>query len=340
MAEKNVKRELTDIIRRETEERQTAAVDSGRFSYTVTAADGELTVKQILKRRMGFSSRLLRRLKTEGKVMRNGSEVRLFADVIEGDVIQVDLPEEKCSFIPQDIPIEPVYEDDDMLVINKQPGIVVHPTKGHPVGTIANGLMRYMEQTERSFKIRFVNRLDMDTSGLLMIAKNSHCQDTMMKQMKHDNVEKKYTAIVHGLISEDQGTVDLPTGRPDPDDVRRWVMEDGYPSVTHYQVMNRFQDPEAEGGGYTLIRLRLETGRTHQIRVHMAYTGHPLVGDTLYGHADPDLIGRQALHASSLTFLQPVSGEPISCEAPLPEDMRLLIEKLSERSGRCETTRE
>ena len=268
--------------------------------------------------------------------MRNGLEVRLFADVIEGDVIQVDLPEEKCSFIPQDIPIESVYEDDDMLVINKQPGVVVHPTKGHPVGTIANGLMRYMEQTGQSFKIRFVNRLDMDTSGLLMIAKNSHCQDTMMKQMKLDKVVKKYTAIVHGVISEERGTIDLPTGRPDPDDVRRWVMEDGYPSVTHYEVLKRFEDPKAEGGGYTLVKLRLETGRTHQIRVHMAYTGHPLVGDTLYGHADPGLINRQALHASSLTFFQPVSGEKIVCEAELPEDMSILTEKLGERCERRE----
>ena len=336
MAEKSVKRELTDIVRKETAERQAAAADSGRFSYTVTAADGELTIKQILKRRMGFSSRLLRRLKTEGKVMRNGLEVRLFADVIEGDVIQVDLPEEKCSFIPQDIPIESVYEDDDMLVINKQPGVVVHPTKGHPVGTIANGLMRYMEQTGQSFKIRFVNRLDMDTSGLLMIAKNSHCQDTMMKQMKLDKVVKKYTAIVHGVISEERGTIDLPTGRPDPDDVRRWVMEDGYPSVTHYEVLKRFEDPKAEGGGYTLVKLRLETGRTHQIRVHMAYTGHPLVGDTLYGHADLGLINRQALHASSLTFFQPVSGEKIVCEAELPEDMSILTERLGERCERRE----
>lgn len=328
MAQNNLKRELTDIVRGETAERQKADEDSGRFCYTVKAADEELTVKQILKRRMGFSSRLLRRLKTEGKVMRNGLEVRLFADVIEGDVIQVDLPEEKCSFIPQDIPIESVYEDEDLLVINKQPGVVVHPTKGHPTGTIANGLMRYMEFTGRPFKIRFVNRLDRDTSGLLIIAKNSHCQNFMMKQMQQDKVEKTYLAVVHGVIREENATIDLPIGRPDPDDVRRWVMEDGYPSVTHYSVMERFIMPEAEAGGYTLVKLRLETGRTHQIRVHMAYTGYPLVGDTLYGHEDSDLISRQALHAASLSFFQPVSGDKITCEADLPEDMRILIQKL------------
>lgn len=336
MSKKDLKRELTDIVRGETEERQAASADGGRFTYVVTPQDGDMTVKQVLKRRMGFSSRLLRRLKTEGKVMRNGMEVRLFADVIEGDVIQAELPEEKCSFIPQDIPIEAVYEDEDMVVINKQPGVVTHPTKGHPVGTIANGLMRYMEQTGHSFKIRFVNRLDMDTSGLLIVAKNSHCQDSMMKQMQQDKVEKTYMAVVHGVIREDHVTVDLPTGRPDPDDVRRWVMEDGYPSVTHYHVLERFEIPKAEDGGYTLIKLRLETGRTHQIRVHMAYTGHPLVGDTLYGHADPDLIGRQALHAASLTFFQPVSSEVILCEAKLPEDMETALERLREMSRAAE----
>ena len=208
MSERDLKRKLTDIVREEADERQTAVSDSGRFTYTVTPQDGEMTVKQVLKRRMGFSSRLLRRLKTEGRVMRNGAEVRLFADVIEGDVIQAELPEERCSFLPQDIPIDAVYEDEDMLVIDKQPGIVTHPTKGHPVGTIANGLMRYMEQHGSSFKIRFVNRLDMNTSGLLMIAKNSHCQDWMMKQMKLDKVEKTYLAILHGVIPEERGTID------------------------------------------------------------------------------------------------------------------------------------
>ena len=337
MSERDLKRKLTDIVREEADERQTAVSDSGRFTYTVTPQDGEMTVKQVLKRRMGFSSRLLRRLKTEGRVMRNGAEVRLFADVIEGDVIQAELPEERCSFLPQDIPIDAVYEDEVMLVIDKQPGIVTHPTKGHPVGTIANGLMRYMEQHGSSFKIRFVNRLDMNTSGLLMIAKNSHCQDSMMKQMKLDKVEKTYLAILHGVIPEERGMIDQPIGRPDPDDMRRRVMEDGYPSVTHYEVLERFEIPGAEGGGYTLVKLRLETGRTHQIRVHMTYAGHPLIGDTLYGSEDRELIGRQALHAASLRFFQPVSGEQIRCEAALPQDMeravRLLREKRQERKG-------
>ena len=346
MPDRDWKRELTDIVRREMKEIPEAGGISGaseslepavseaedRFVYTVTADDGEMTVKQILKRRMGFSSRLLQKLKSGGKVMRNGVQVRLFADVIEGDVIRVQLPEERCSFLPEDIPICPVYEDEDLLVIDKQPGIVVHPTKGHPSGTIANGLMRYMERSGHSFKIRFVNRLDRDTSGLLIVAKNSHCQDSMMKQMKRNQVEKTYLAVVHGMIPEENSTVDLPIGRPQEDSVQRWVMEDGYPSVTHYRVLQRFAGKKTEEeppSGFTFVRLKLETGRTHQIRVHMAYTGHPLVGDSLYGREEPQLIGRQALHAASLSFFQPVSGQKIVCEAPLPADMKKLIEKLS-----------
>lgn len=332
MSERDLKKKLTSMVREEAEEQQRRAADSGRFVYVVSPEDGDMTVKQVLKRKMGFSSRLLGQLKREGRVTRNGREVRLFADVIEGDVIQADLPEERCSFLPQDIPIETVYEDEDMMVINKQPGVVTHPTKGHPAGTIANGLMKYMERKGISFKIRFVNRLDMNTSGLLMVAKNSHCQDSMMKQMRRNQVEKTYTAIVRGIIEEERGTIDLPIGRPDPDEIRRCVMEDGSPSVTHYEVLERFRVSEAENGGYTLVKLRLETGRTHQIRVHMTHCGHPLIGDTLYGREDPELIGRQALHAGSLSFFQPVSGQPVKCEAGLPEDMRRAVEILRKKS--------
>lgn len=338
-----------------------APIGMSRFTYTVTSDDVNMTVKLVLKKRLNFSRRLLTKLKQGGgKVTRNGFEVRLFADVIEGDVIDVEMPEERCNFIPQDIPIDAVYEDDDMLVINKQPWVVVHPTMGHPVGTIANGLMKRMDDTGVHYKIRFVNRLDRDTSGLMIVAKNSHCQDVMTKLMKSDKVIKRYIAVVHGIIKEDKGTVDLPIGRRDPDDIQRCVMEDGYPSVTHYKVLERFygggaaccrgdadvaygegvgvQDAGSAGNGadgvfapengFTLLELRLETGRTHQIRVHMSHTGHPLAGDTLYGREEPELIARQALHAAYLTFPHPVTGENIDLEAALPDDIQELLAKL------------
>ena len=345
---------LTQSVRAEMKKEGTPAAETGRFSYTVTAADGQMTVRLILKKRLGFSSRLVAKIKREGTVTRNGVEVRLFADVIEGDVIDVKIPEERCYFEPQDIPIEAVYEDEDILVINKQPGVVVHPTRGHPTGTISNGLMKRMEERGEFFKIRFVNRLDRDTSGLLIVAKNSHSQDMLIKEMKSDRVDKRYAAIVHGIIKEDRGTIDLPIGRKNEGDIRRCVMEEGYPSVTHYKVIERF--PAA---GISFAELRLETGRTHQIRVHMSYIGHPLLGDTLYGlgaedteerssdidinaddldiggqgeaqRIDADLIGRQALHAKSLRFRMPVSGEAFIAEAELPQDMQSLLNRLRE----------
>lgn len=336
-----------------------AAAGTSRFTYTVTPDDVNMTVKLVLKKRLNFSRRLLTKLKQGGgRVTRNGIEVRLFADVIEGDVIDVEMPEERCNFIPQDIPIDAVYEDDDMLVINKQPWVVVHPTMGHPVGTIANGLMKRMDDTGIHYKIRFVNRLDRDTSGLMIVAKNSHCQDVMTKLMKSDKVIKRYIAVVHGIIKEESGTIDLPIGRREPDDIKRCVMEDGYQSITHYKVLERFHggrggardvyaaaagDDVSSCGvfspenGFTLVELRLETGRTHQIRVHMSHTGHPLAGDTLYGREEPEIIARQALHAAYLTFPHPVTGSSVEIEAALPDDIQSLISELrahAEAAGR------
>ncbi|HML38690.1 MAG TPA: RluA family pseudouridine synthase, partial [Bacillota bacterium] len=173
--------------------------------------------------------------------------------------------EEDSHFEPEDIPISVVYEDDDLLIINKQPGYVVHPTKGHPCRTMANGIMNYMIKSGKHFKIRFVNRLDMDTSGLLAIAKNSHCQDDIQRQMYENGVTKKYVAVVHGIIDEEEGTIDLPVDKEEEDKAKRAVVAGGYPSVTHYKVLERFEK------GYTMVELVLETGRTHQIRVHMSH---------------------------------------------------------------------
>ena len=177
-----------------------------------------------------------------------------------------------------------------------------------------------MQQTDQSFKIRFVNRLDMDTSGLLVIAKNAYCQNDYTNQMKANTVEKRYISIVCGILESDSGTIDLPIGRPDPDNVARGVMEGGAPSVTHYKVIERFYDQN-----YTLVELLLETGRTHQIRVHMSHIGHPVLGDWLYGGVNEELISRQALHAARLTFTHPVTKKRMVLEAPLPKDMQKVL---------------
>lgn len=298
--------------------------NKNKFIYTVTAEDEAeaLSYKEVIRKNFTFSSRLMTKLKQNELVFINGEAVKMYKAAKEGDIISVTLPEEKSDFIPEPIEITPVYEDDDLLIINKQPGFVVHPTKGHPVHTIANGIMQYMLDTDQSFKIRFINRLDMNTSGLLAVAKNSHSQDEFTKQMKLNKVEKRYVAIVKGILENDHGTIDAPLGRPDPESVERGVMADGYPSVTHYTVLERYPK------GYSLVELLLETGRTHQIRVHMSYIGHPVLGDHLYGGENPWLIERQALHARRLAFNHPVTGRHMELEAPLPQDMLSAIEKL------------
>lgn len=289
------------------------------MNYEVEKRDENLIIREILKRRKGFSTRLLRRLKVEGGVFVNGAPKWLNERVREGDLIEVRFPKEESHFEPQDIPIEILYEDEDLLLINKQPGVVVHPTKGHPDGTIANGLAKLMETRGESYKIRFVNRLDMDTSGVLVIAKNAFSQESLVRQMKENKTEKGYIAIVDGIMKEREGIIDLPIGMKDENSVGRAVTENGYPSVTHFKVEGF---PE---GKRTLVRLRLETGRTHQIRVHMSHMGHPVTGDALYGTPRPDLIERQALHAEVFSFFHPRTGEPVRVTAPVPDDMMALI---------------
>lgn len=289
-------------------------------SYILTKEDEELYIKEILQRRLLFSSRLIRRLKVnEGTLTLDGKAVRLRERGREGQVLICNYPEETSYFEPENIPLDVAYEDDDLLVINKQPFITVHPTKNYQEHTLANAISYYIREKGDTYKLRFVNRLDRDTSGLLIVAKNPHAQDFLNHEMEFDRVIKKYYAIVHGRIDED-GTVDQPIGK-NPDHVaRRMVREDGAPSVTHYKVLGHGK--EESGQDVTLLSLKLDTGRTHQIRVHMDWLGHTLYGDDLYGSpAFPDKFGRQALHAYSLTFTHPKTGETINIETKMPKDM-------------------
>ncbi|QIB69600.1 RluA family pseudouridine synthase [Aminipila butyrica] len=297
---------------------------TNKFEYIVKEEDAGTPYKTLVRSRFTFSSRLMTKLKQNDLVFINGQSVKMYLPASPGDVITVMLPQEQSSFIPEPIPVCPVFEDSDLLILNKQPGYVVHPTKGHPLHTMANGIAQYMLDTHQSFKIRFINRLDMNTSGLLVVAKNSHSQDDFTKQMKANQVTKRYVAIVRGLVKEDTGTIDAPLGRPDPERVARGVVEGGQPSVTHYKVLERYEP------GYTLVELLLETGRTHQIRVHMSHIGHPVLGDELYGGENPWLIERQALHARFLAFRHPVTRQPMEVEAPLPPDMQAVLDKLKE----------
>lgn len=292
------------------------------FSYTVTTEDIGSDIKKLLRSKFDFSSRLRAKIKREQLVRLNGALIDGWIKPEVGDVLTIDLPEESSGFTPQDIPLDILYEDDSLLILNKRPGFIVHPTKGHPANTLANGVMKYILDTGRPFKIRFINRLDMDTSGIVAVAKNAHSQADFMKQSQAGQVEKEYVAITSGQIEADQGVIDLPIGKLQEDQVKRGVVPDGRPSITHYTVTERFKSD------YTHVRLSLQTGRTHQIRVHLAHIGHPIVGDHLYGTSNAFLIERQALHAARLSFPHPVTGKRLTIDAPLPEDMRTLLAML------------
>ena len=297
-----------------------------KYEHTVTNDEVGLTINQILRQNYRFSSRFRTKMKYQSLVDLNGSPAPGYLRPEAGDIIGVRLPEETSDFPPENIPLDIIYEDDDLILINKQPGIIVHPTKGHPEHTIANAVMYYMQQTGQSFKVRFANRIAMDTTGIIIVARNANAQNDLSNQMRHNSVIKRYIALVEGRIDEDHFTVDLPIGRPDQVSIRRTVMETGgKDAVTEVQVLERFESEEY--GPHTLVEVVLHTGRTHQIRVHLSHIGHVIAGDELYG-GKTDLIGRQALHAYHIEFTHPATGAYMTFETEYPEDIRNAVEKL------------
>lgn len=294
----------------------------GKYNYEVKEKDEGLTINQILKENFKFSARFKTKMKFQSLVDLNDTPTAGYIKPVAGDIISVRLPEESSDFPPEDIPVRVLYEDDDLLIINKQPGIIVHPTKGHPTGTLANAVMKYMQDTNQNFKIRFVNRIDMDTTGIVIVAKNANTQNNISDQMRSGTVVKKYYAIVDGNIENDI-TIDLPVGRPSMETVQRAVMEvGGKDAKTDVKIINKFDE-------YTLVELTIHTGRTHQIRVHLSHIGHPIIGDDLYG-GTCDLINRQALHAYYISFIHPMTGKKLEIEAPYPDDMNSVISSLKE----------
>lgn len=245
-----------------------------------------------------------------------------------GDTVEYTIPEPKeVDIAPKDIPLEIVYEDEDVAVINKPKGLVVHPAAGHQDDTLVNGLLYAMGDSlsgiNGELRPGIVHRIDKDTSGLLAIAKNDLAHTVLASQLKDHSMARTYEAIVCGSFREDRGTVDAPIGRHPTDRKKMCVTQrNSKAAVTHWEVVERFR-------GYTHIRCRLETGRTHQIRVHMAYIGHPILGDTVYGHKKPELgQSSQCLHAGALCFRHPRDGRPILVFAPLPDYFQQVLEKL------------
>lgn len=291
------------------------------ISYT---SNENATLKEILLDKLNFSVRSLSKMKRNQNVLVNGVFKKPSVKIKKGDLIEVKIDEEMANFTPQDLDLEVIYDDFDLIMVNKPPFMVVHPTKSHNINTVANGITDYIIKKNEKVKIRFVNRLDMNTSGLVIVAKNAYAHHTLSTDMSNDNVEKKYITIVKGIVNNDFGTINAPIYRPTEDSIKRVVDDRGQKSITHYKVIERLNDA-------TLLEVKLETGRTHQIRVHMNHIGHGIIGDELYGHVDESLINRQALHAYSLEFNQPRTKEKLKFEAQVPKDMKDLIQKLRER---------
>ena len=304
-----------------------------KFEFTISADEAGIPLKKVIKTKYHFSSRLMTKIKYQDLLMLNGISVPGYYTGEIGDIVTVSIPDEISHFEPEDIPLDIIYEDSDFIVLNKQPGFTCHPTKGHKEHTIANGVMKHMLDNNQSYKIRFINRLDMDTSGVLLIGKNGFVQAEIIKQMNDSITEKKYLALVSGIIKEDRFLIDLPIGHS-PEGITREVVAENtlgsYPSKTEVNVLERFPHSN-ELNDITLVQLRLLTGRTHQIRVHMSHIGHPLLGDGLYG-GPMDLINRQALHAESFSCIHPVTKETVLFKAKIPQDMEDLINKISNPS--------
>lgn len=265
---------------------------------------------------------------SDGAIKVNGDAVKAKYKVKAGDLIVIDVPEvEELDVVAENLALDIVYEDADVLVVNKPKGMVVHPAPGHMTGTLVNGLMAHCQDLSGINGVMrpgIVHRIDKDTSGLLMVAKNDVAHESLVNQLVNKTVTRKYTALVHGHIAHDKGTIDAPIARDPKDRQKQAVVDQGKHAITHFQVIERF-------GDYTLVECRLETGRTHQIRVHMNYIGFPLVGDPKYGPKKTLDFGGQVPHAGVLGFDHPVSGEYLEFEAPLPADYEQLLKDLRNR---------
>lgn len=281
----------------------------------------------------GLTRSAAQKLLEQGLVLRNGKPGKKNDKLTPGDVVEYTIPEAKpVDIVPTEIPLDIVYEDEDLLVINKPKGLVVHPAAGHSDDTLVNGLLYALGDDlsgiNGELRPGIVHRIDKDTSGLLAVAKNDFAHTMLASQLKDHTMARTYEAIVVGTFREDSGTVDAPIGRHPTDRKKMCVTQrNSKPAVTHWEVVQRYR-------GYTHIRCRLETGRTHQIRVHMAYIGHPILGDTVYGHKKPELgQDSQCLHAGALCFRHPRDGHPVMVFAQLPPYFREVLDKL-EKIGR------
>lgn len=263
------------------------------------------------------------------KIFVNGKNVKESYKVKENDEIRIIIEEpKKSSLKPENIPLDIIYEDNDIIVINKPKGMVVHPGNGNHEGTLVNAVLAYAKDLSGiggELRPGIVHRIDKDTSGLIIVAKNDEAHKNLSEEIKNHEATKIYTCLVRGNISEDDATIDMPIGRDKNDRKKMAVTEDGKKAITHFRVLKRY-------GNYTLLRVKIDTGRTHQIRVHMAKIGHPIIGDEVYSNGKNEFnVHGQMLHSTYLKFKHPVTGKELELEAPLPQYFQDVLEQLKER---------
>ena len=288
-----------------------------KLSYIVN--DKYENVKQVLKEEFNMSDRLTLKLKSNQKIYKNGQVALVNSNVTNNDLIEIYLntEEDHSNILPTKMDLDILYEDEWMLILNKAPNLPIHPSRMHYEDSLSNGVSYYFDKIGLKKKIRPVNRLDKDTSGIVIFAKNEYIQECLIKQMKQNIFKKEYIAIVEGILGIKKGTISLPISRKEGSIIEREINLNGDNAITHYEVI-------AEKNNMSKVHILLETGRTHQIRVHFSHIGHPLIGDTLYGNASSH-IARQALHAYKISFIHPISKEQMHFTCDLPEDMKINI---------------
>ena len=291
-----------------------------KYNYLVWSVEKEEVLKKVLIEEMGISLRMISELKSRRAVNVNGTLRFNHEPVHVGEIITVDLGENRSEYGLEEGVVDVIYEDEDIVAVNKSPFIVVHPTGTHLTGTLLNYMESWFRQNGILEKVRFISRLDRDTSGILLIAKNRYAHHRMSQAHQDMMMQKTYVALIEGKMKRQEGEINAPIGRRENDGIKREVMEDGQTAITKYKVLK-------EGEKFSLVELTPVTGRTHQLRCHMAYIGYPLIGDSLYG-GNMEYMNRQALHSVTLEFFCPRKEEKIYLKAELPQHMQELVNRL------------
>lgn len=290
-----------------------------KLTYTIQPNDNFFNVKELLKLKFQISDRLLVKLKKNKKIWLNSTPTFVDSRLKPFDIVEIliDFEEKSENIIPTQMDLNIIYEDEYYIVINKPSDIAIHPSILHYTDSLANGVKFYFEQKNIKKKIRPINRLDKDTSGIVIFAKNEYIQEFLVKEMKKNTFFKEYIAVCEGMFESKIGTINLPIGRKENSIIERCVCSDGDIAITHYNVLKSLKNT-------SVVHVTLETGRTHQIRVHLSNIGHPILGDTLYGNHS-SVINRQALHAYKVKFIHPITGLNVEYIATIPSDIKSII---------------